>query len=139
MRSGQTEAVAEIKEAGAEFLRRGAEEQRICRDDGGDAVTGEADAREQGEDGVGAGGGVEAGPGEATGGDEVVLEAKSVGGAGEEASAMVDRGGKQVGCAEEREQHGGGGGGGAGGGEDERTEDCRWLRVGKIKAKERRP
>ena len=60
MGGGKTDAVAESKKAGADVLHRSAEEQRVCGDDGGNVGAGEADAGEQGEDGIRVGGGVEA-------------------------------------------------------------------------------
>jgi len=48
--------------AGGDVLGRCAEDQWVRDDDFGDVGAGEADAGEQGEDGVGVGGGFEAGP-----------------------------------------------------------------------------
>ena len=62
--SRKTGPVSESKKAGRDALHRSAEEQRVRRDDGGDVGAGEADAGEQGDDGIGVGGRVEAGIGE---------------------------------------------------------------------------
>lgn len=79
---------------------------RVLGDEGGDIGAGEAEVGEEGQDGVGVGGGLEVGElgggleglsfGEAAGGDEVVLhgEATRVGGnGGDEAVKREDGGG----------------------------------------------
>jgi hypothetical protein len=68
-------------------LYAGAEEQRVFGDKGGDIGAGDAEANEEGKDGIGIGGALEVGElhggfeslrsGEAAGGDEVLLDGEA--------------------------------------------------------------
>lgn len=101
---GEPEVPELGKARGEGLVDLGAEEERVVHDNGGDVVVGEAEIREEGEDGLGLGGGLEAGEdlggleglrrGEVARRDEVVLH-------GERGRAS-------------RRCHGGGGGGGGG-------------------------
>jgi hypothetical protein len=83
----QTEAGETRGDGGQGFLHFGAEELRVLGDNGSDIGAGEAEVGEEGENGVGLGGGLEVGElrgsleclgsGEAAGADEVVLHSES--------------------------------------------------------------
>uniref|UniRef100_N1QPV6 Uncharacterized protein n=1 Tax=Aegilops tauschii TaxID=37682 RepID=N1QPV6_AEGTA len=83
----EAEAGEPSDDGGQGSLHFGAEELRVLGDEGGDVGAGEAEAGEEGEDGVGIGGGLEVGElgggleglrsGEAAGVDKVVLDGEA--------------------------------------------------------------